>query len=73
MDSETQVSIHEKFEKAMHLLEVESAKDPEDEPYKSKYAARELLNDVKFQLERHIEHSGELSREALSVVDCCSQ
>ena len=51
MDAETQASIHEKFEKARHLLDVESLKDPEDEPYKSKYAARELLNDVKFQLE----------------------
>ena len=60
MDLETQASIQEKFQKAMHLLEEESPKDPEDEPYKSKYAARELLNDVKFQLERHIEQSGEL-------------
>ena len=58
MDAETQASIHEKFQKAIHLLEVESPKDPEDEPYKSKYAARELFSDVKFQLERHIEQSG---------------
>ncbi|XP_043230360.1 KIF-binding protein-like [Amphibalanus amphitrite] len=57
MDAETQASIYEKFQKAMHLLEVESPKDPEEEPYKSKYAARDLLNEIKFQLERHIEQS----------------
>ena len=68
MDAETQASIHEKFQKAMHLLEVESPKDPEEEPYKSKYAARDLLNDVKFQLERHIEQSGGLLGTAMVLV-----
>ncbi|XP_037072888.1 KIF-binding protein-like [Pollicipes pollicipes] len=57
MDPETQESVRDKLERAIHLLEVVSASDPEDEPYKSKYAARELLNDAKFQLERHIEQS----------------
>lgn len=63
MEPDLAASVKEKFERALHLVEVESARDPEAEPYKSKYAARELLNDVKFQLERHIEQSGELKAD----------
>nr|XP_008113404.1 PREDICTED: KIF1-binding protein [Anolis carolinensis] len=40
-------SLCEKFRSALNLFYVESKKDPETEPYRSKYSARELLEGVK--------------------------
>ncbi|XP_036592756.1 KIF-binding protein isoform X1 [Trichosurus vulpecula] len=37
----------EKFRASLSLSQVESQKDPENDPYKSKYRARELLQEVK--------------------------
>lgn len=39
--------IHEKFQAALALSRVELHKNPEKEPYKSKYSARALLEEVK--------------------------
>ncbi|XP_055503286.1 KIF-binding protein [Leucoraja erinacea] len=36
-----------KYSRAVNLSEVESKRDPENEPYRSKYAARELLKEMK--------------------------
>ncbi|XP_072883277.1 KIF-binding protein [Hemitrygon akajei] len=36
-----------KYSRALNLSEVESKQDPESEPYRSKYAARELLKELK--------------------------
>jgi len=36
-----------KYSRALNLSEVESKRDPESEPYRSKYAARELLKELK--------------------------
>lgn len=44
------IELREKCEKVQNLLEEESKRDPEDNPYKSKYAAREVLNDMKSRL-----------------------
>lgn len=45
-------NLQEQFDKAVHLLEEESKQDPESEPYKSKYAARELFTSIKSDLKR---------------------
>uniref|UniRef100_T1JN77 KIF-binding protein n=1 Tax=Strigamia maritima TaxID=126957 RepID=T1JN77_STRMM len=45
--------LSETFEKARYLLEEESKKDQETEPYKSKYAARELFLSLKSTLKKH--------------------
>lgn len=39
--------VHEKFQAALALSRVELHKNPEKEPYKSKYSARTLLEEVK--------------------------
>uniref|UniRef100_A0A1B6MDG1 KIF-binding protein n=1 Tax=Graphocephala atropunctata TaxID=36148 RepID=A0A1B6MDG1_9HEMI len=41
------IELREKCEKVQNLLEGESKRDPETEPYKSVYAAREILSDMK--------------------------
>lgn len=44
---DTLLEMKEKCEKVQNLLEEESKRDPETEPYKSKYAAREILSSMK--------------------------
>lgn len=44
------IELKEKCEKVQKLLEEESKHDPECDPYKSKYAAREILCDMKLCL-----------------------
>ncbi len=44
----------ETFKKALNLSTVESRRDPESEPYKSKYKAREILHELKTSSEQHI-------------------
>ncbi|XP_048864904.1 KIF-binding protein [Brienomyrus brachyistius] len=39
-------SVCEKFRSAQHQSEVESRKDPENDPFRSKYNARELLREI---------------------------
>ncbi|XP_072534499.1 KIF-binding protein [Salminus brasiliensis] len=39
-------AVCEKFRRANHLSEVESRKDPENDPFRSKYEARELLKEI---------------------------
>lgn len=41
------IDLREKGEKVQKLLEEESKFDPDTEPYKSKYAARKILSDMK--------------------------
>ncbi|XP_032651116.1 KIF-binding protein [Chelonoidis abingdonii] len=40
-------SLCEKFRSSLSLSNVESKKDPENEPYRSKYGARELLEEIR--------------------------
>ncbi|KAJ8359922.1 hypothetical protein SKAU_G00164470 [Synaphobranchus kaupii] len=39
-------SVCEKFRRAQNLSEIESRKDPENDPFRSKYNARELLKEI---------------------------
>lgn len=41
---------YQKFLKIQKLLDEESKRDPENEPYRSKYAANEVLNEMKLNL-----------------------
>ncbi|XP_071439652.1 KIF-binding protein [Hetaerina americana] len=50
-------TLREKYEKVRRLLE-DSKKDPEDDPYHSKYAAREILNDIKSSLVKILDDVG---------------
>ena len=50
---------HEKFEEAVKLNDVESQNDPETDPYKSKYKAREIWSELKTDVENFSgEHGG---------------
>ncbi|XP_041066430.1 KIF-binding protein isoform X2 [Carcharodon carcharias] len=51
-----------KYSRALNLSEVESKQDPESEPYRSKYAARELLKELKAVLGQRAQ-AGELEDE----------
>lgn len=46
-DEEVLVPLQEKYGKVRKLIEEESKKDPEKEPFRSKYAAQEILNEMK--------------------------
>ncbi|KAG8233591.1 hypothetical protein J437_LFUL001002 [Ladona fulva] len=50
--------LRDNFNKVRRLLE-ESKKDSEDDPYRSKYAAREILNDVKSSLVKLLDDIGD--------------
>lgn len=39
-------AIYDKFTNAQNLTDVESRKDPENDPFRSKYKARELLREI---------------------------
>ncbi|XP_075225325.1 KIF-binding protein [Lycorma delicatula] len=49
VDQDTLIDLAEKYEKVETLLE-ESRRDPETEPYKSKYAAMKILKEMKSKL-----------------------
>lgn len=60
MAAEQQSVFLSKFDEAVHLTDVESNSDPEDEPFKSKYKAREIwkqLEDDLKERERALEDS----------------
>uniref|UniRef100_A0A672SR57 KIF-binding protein n=1 Tax=Sinocyclocheilus grahami TaxID=75366 RepID=A0A672SR57_SINGR len=62
----------EKFRLAQELSEVESRKDPENNPFRSKYKARDLLKEIHCSLKKIliVEEEGEADNEA----DCkCRQ
>ncbi len=60
----------EKFSLAQELSEVESRKDPENNPFRSKYKARDLLKEIRCSLKKtHIEEEGEADDEG----DCESR
>lgn len=62
-------AVCEKFRLAQQLSEVESKKDPENNPFRSKYKARDLLNEIRCSLKKiESEEEGEVSNEA----DCQS-
>lgn len=48
--SNTFEDFHQKYLKIQNLLDEESKRDPESEPYRSKYAANEVLNEMKLNL-----------------------
>lgn len=53
----------EKFRLAQELSEIESKKDPENNPFRSKYKARDLLKEILCSLKK-IEEEGEADNEA---------
>lgn len=59
--------IKEKLDQIGQLNDVESANDPEDQPFKSKYAARELLEDLRKQLDNFIESSSSSAASSVEV------
>ena len=56
-------NLKEILDKIAQLNDVESANDPEDQPYKSKYAARELLEAVRKQCDNFIESSSQQQQQ----------
>ncbi len=63
-------TVCEKFRLAQELSEVESRKDPENNPFRSKYKARDLLKEIRCSLKKtHIEEEGEADDEG----DCESR
>ncbi|KAF7247214.1 hypothetical protein EYD10_06648 [Varanus komodoensis] len=64
-------SLCEKFRSAINLSYVESKKDPETEPYRSKYSARELLEGIKQLLGS--EESGEAEGVPAAGADGASE
>lgn len=52
-------NLKEVLDKIAQLNDVDSVNDPEDQPYKSKYAARELLETVRKQCDNFIESSSQ--------------
>ncbi|XP_062320006.1 KIF-binding protein [Osmerus eperlanus] len=53
-------AICDKFTSAQHLSDVESRKDPENDPFRSKYNARELLKEIHCSLKNfYVEHDNE--------------
>lgn len=57
VSKETLVDLQEKYEKVKKLIEEDSKIDPENEPYISKYAARQLLISMKANLEKLLDQT----------------
>ncbi|TRY90524.1 hypothetical protein DNTS_002653 [Danionella cerebrum] len=58
-------AVCEKFRLALELSENESKKDPENNPFRSKYKARDLLNEILCSLKKiELEEYGECENEA---------
>lgn len=58
-------AVCEKFRLAQELSEIESKKDPENNPFRSKYKARDLLKEIHCSLKKiEIEEQGEAEDEA---------
>lgn len=63
-------TVCEKFRLAQDLSEVESRKDPENNPFRSKYKARDLLKEIHCSLKKiQIEEEGEADSESRQMVD----
>lgn len=58
------------YEEARKLTEETSKSDPENEPFRSKYKARELLQELKNKIEHSIEDH---PSEELVLLSCCLQ
>ncbi|KAL0177896.1 hypothetical protein M9458_026790, partial [Cirrhinus mrigala] len=57
-------TVCEKFRLAQELSEIESRKDPENNPFRSKYKARDLLKEIHCSLKKiQIEEEGEADNE----------
>lgn len=58
-------AVCEKFRLAHELSEIESKKDPENNPFRSKYKARDLLKEIHCSLKKNqIEEEGEVDNGA---------
>lgn len=62
------VDLQEKYEKIKKLIEEDSKLDPENEPYLSKYAARQLLISMKANLEKLLDQSDENSEKLTAML-----
>lgn len=66
---EALVDLQEKYEKVKKLIEEDSKLDPENEPYLSKYAARQLLINMKANLEKLLDQASEpTNKEKLTAM-----
>ena len=63
-------NITEDFSKALHLTMVESKEDPPEEPYRSMYAARELLSGIKAKMDSAPEELKQ-TEDYIIVSSCC--
>ena len=61
---------YEKYKEARRISDEESREDPESEPFKSKYAARDLFCELKTKLES-FNQSGEEPSERLMALSAC--
>ncbi len=59
----------EKYQEALHLSTEFSATDPETEPYKSKYKAREILSELKLSAEKHEDQNDERWKFLMCTLD----
>lgn len=59
INSDEWKAICDKFTNAQHLTDVESRKDPENDPFRSKYKARELLREIYCSLKSFEASDGE--------------
>ncbi|KAM7406252.1 hypothetical protein PAMP_000640 [Pampus punctatissimus] len=59
LSSDEWKAICDKFTNAQHLTDVESRKDPENDPFRSKYKARELLREIYCSLKNFEAGDGE--------------
>ena len=62
--------VKESLEKVNHLTDVASLNDPDDKPYQSKYAARELLENVRKNIDNYLESSYEQEPDEESQIIC---
>ncbi|KAJ8676390.1 hypothetical protein QAD02_012177 [Eretmocerus hayati] len=63
-----EAGLSEKFNEVRKLLDEESKSDPQTEPYKSKYAAIELLNEIQNILETQVDNSKQENNEKTYVL-----
>ncbi|XP_067009933.1 KIF-binding protein [Anabrus simplex] len=67
VNKEVLIDLQEKYEKVRKLLEEDSKRDPETEPYRSKYAASKILTAMKTKLVKILDDNGSDSSDYLRL------
>lgn len=60
-------SVEDQYQKALQLSQDESISDPDSEPYKSKYAAREIFEELKSRLSKQLDEDDVEDEESAFV------